>query len=254
MSGALAGRTALVTGAGRGIGRAIALGVAAEGARVALLSRTADELSEVAAGVNDAGGTALVVTADVGKPTAVAEAAARVLEKFGAVDILVNNAAVVTPLGPTLGVDTDLWAAALAVNVIAVVRLSQLLAPGMISRGWGRIVNVSSGIVAHPEGMIGMNAYASSKAALEAHTLNLAAELAGSGVTVNVYRPGSVDTAMQDWIRSQSPEEIGATLHKRFVESFNRGTLLAPEQAARSLLARITSNDTGRIWSVEDAA
>ena len=254
MSGALAGRSALVTGAGRGIGRAVALGLAAEGARVALLSRTAHELSNVAAEVSDAGGTALTVSADVGDPTAVAEAAARVLEEFDEADILINNAAVVAPLGPTLEVDADLWAAALAVNVVAVVRLSQLLLPGMIKREWGRIVNVSSGIAAHPESMIGMNAYASSKSALEAHSLNLAAELAGSGVTVNVYRPGSVDTAMQGWIRSQSPDEIGATLHRRFVESFDRGTLITPEHSAQSLLARITSNETGRIWSVGDVA
>ena len=254
MSGAFVGRTALVTGAGRGIGRAIALGLAGNGVRVALLSRTALELSQVAAEVSDAGGTALAVSADVSDPTAVAEAAARVLEKFGAVDILVNNAAVVAPLGPTLGVDPDSWAAALAVNVVAVLRLSQLILPGMINRGWGRIVNVSSGIAAHPEAMIGMNAYASSKSALEAHSLNLAAELTGSGVTVNVYRPGSVDTAMQGWIRSQSPDEIGATLHNRFVESYDRGTLLTPEQSARSLLARLTSDDTGRIWSVEDVS
>ena len=74
----------------------------------------------------------------------------------------------------------------------------------MIERGWGRVVNVSSGIVANPKRMIGGNAYATSKSALEAHTLNLAAELVGTGVTVNVYRPGAVDTQMQAWIRRQS--------------------------------------------------
>ena len=87
----------------------------------------------------------------------------------------------------------------------------------MRERGWGRIVNVSSGIAAHPETMIGGNSYATTKAALEAHTVNLAAELAGTGVTVNIYRPGIVDTAMQTWIRSQDPARIGEQLHARFV-------------------------------------
>lgn len=252
MNGAFGGRTALITGAGRGIGRAIALGLAADGARVALLARSVDQLAETAAAVRAVGGTALVVPADIGDPMAVDEATAMVLAEFGAVDVLINNAAVVTPIGPTLSVDADSWAAAFAVNVVGPIRLAQSLLPSMINRGWGRIVNVSSGIAAHPATMIGMNAYAASKAALEAHSLNLSAEMAGTGVTVNVYRPGSVDTAMQGWIRSQPAAEIGTTLSRHFVESYERGTLLTPEQSARSLLARLVGDATGQVWSVED--
>ena len=252
MNDALLGRTALVTGAGRGIGRSIALGLAADGARVALLARSVDQLAEVAAAVSAAGGTALVVPTDVGDPESVKQAVALVLAEFGAVDILVNDAAVVAPLGPTVSVDADAWALAFAVNVAGPLRLTQAVLPGMIERGWGRIANVSSGIAAHPAAMIGMNAYAASKSALEAHTFNLAAELAGTGVTANVYRPGSVDTAMQGWIRNQPAEEIGAALHERFVESYERGALLTPEQSAQSLLARLGSDDTGLVWSVDD--
>jgi 3-oxoacyl-[acyl-carrier protein] reductase len=141
----------------------------------------------------------------------------------------------------------------LAVNVEAPVRLALALLPSMLERGWGRIVNVSSGIVDRPGAMVGLNAYAATKAALEAHTLNLAAELAGSGVTVNVYRPGSVDTAMQAWFRSQSPDEIGAALHDRFRTSYEQGALITPEHSARSLLARITNTATGEIWTVGGA-
>jgi 3-oxoacyl-[acyl-carrier protein] reductase len=242
-----------VTGAGRGIGRAIALGLAAGGVQVALLARSVDQLAEVAAAVSAAGGTALVVPTDVSDPEGVNQAIAMVLAEFGAIDILVNDAAVVAPLGPTLSVDADAWAGAIAVNVVGPLRLAQAVLPGMISREWGRIANVSSSIAANPAAMIGMNAYAASKSALEAHTLNLAAELAGTGVTVNVYRPGSVDTAMQGWIRNQPAEEIGAALHERFIESHERGTLITPEQSAQSLLARLAGDVTGQIWSVQDS-
>ncbi len=252
MSGSLEGRSALVTGAGRGIGRPIALGLAAQGVRVAVLSRSADQLAEVVATATAAGGTIIAVSADVGDAASVREASATVLGKFGGVDILVNNAAVVVPLGATVTVGPELFALAFAVNVTGPLLFGQAVLPGMISRGWGRVVNVSSGIAAHPASMIGMNAYAASKSALEAHTLNLAAELAGTSVSVNVYRPGSVDTAMQGWIRSQPAEEIGVALHRRFVESYEGGSLLTPDESARSLLSRIEGEVTGQIWSVGD--
>jgi 3-oxoacyl-[acyl-carrier protein] reductase len=102
--------------------------------------------------------------------------------------------------------------------------------------------------------MIGGNAYAAGKAALEAHTINLAAEVAGSGVTVNAFRPGSVDTAMQGWIRSQDPTEIGTALHERFTRSHAEGTLITPERSADSLIARLSGDRNGQIWDVSDPA
>jgi 3-oxoacyl-[acyl-carrier protein] reductase len=145
------------------------------------------------------------------------------------------------------------WSSAFAVNVEAPFHFAQAVLPSMLDRGWGRIVNVSSGIAAHPGAMVGMNAYAATKAALEAHTLNLAAELAGSGVTANVYRPGSVDTAMQRWIRSQPPEEIGTALHEYFRASYEQGSLITPEHSARSLFAQVVGDATGEIWTAADA-
>ncbi len=117
----------------------------------------------------------------------------------------------------------------------------------------GRVVNVSSGIVDHPEAMVGFNAYAATKAALEAHTRSLAAELAGRGVTVNVYRPGSVETAMQAWLRSRPPDEIGAALHHHFQTSYDQGALITPERSARALLDRLTGEETGQIWTATAA-
>ena len=249
---ALDGRVALVTGGGRGIGRAVALGLADAGAQVAVLARSGDEVEQTVSLVDERGGLGLPVPADVNAPDQVDRALRRIQERWGTVEVLVNDAAVVWPLGPSAKLDPVAWETALAINVIAVARLTFTLLPAMLERGWGRIANVSSGIAANPAGMLRANAHATSKAALEAHSLNLAAELTGSGVTVNVFRPGGVNTAMQAWIRDQDPVLVGAGLHQRFVDNFEQGALLSPEQSASSLLARLASPDTGQIWNAGD--
>ena len=247
MSERLEGRVAIVTGAGRGIGRATAALLAREGADVACVARTGSELAEAAAGVRAAGRTAVEIQADIGDPGAAALIAARAQAELGDVGILVNNAATVTPVGPTAAVDPEQWARALAVNVVGPMRLTQELLDGMLKRGWGRIVNISSGIAAAPAAMVGMNAYAASKAALEAHTLNLAAELAGTGVTVNVLRPGTVDTAMPAWIRAQPPAQIGAALHDRFMVMHESGVMAPPARPAGMIVNLLAGEATGHV-------
>lgn len=246
------GKAALVTGGGRGIGRAIAIGLADLGAAVVIASRTDRELDEVRTAIEARGGHAYSFRADVSDASDSAALLQRAGEAFGAIEILVNNAAVVWPIGTSSSIDPEAWASAIAINVIAVARLSFAVLPAMLERGWGRIVNISSGIAAHPESMVGANAYATSKAALEAHTVSLAAELAGSGVTVNAYRPGGVDTAMQAWIRDQPTNVVGQDLHDRFVASKDSGRLLTPEQSAAALLPRLAGSETGGVWSVRD--
>jgi 3-oxoacyl-[acyl-carrier protein] reductase len=249
----LSGKVALVTGAGRGIGRAISIGLASAGTNVGLLARSVVELEQVEEAVTERGATGLVCPADVGDRRQLADAAAKLTAELGPIDILVNNAAVVWPLAPTTSVDPADWAAAMSINLVGAFTLTSLLLPAMLERGWGRIVNVSSGIADHPEGMIGANAYATSKAGLEAHTKNLAAELAGTGVTVNGYRPGAVDTAMQAWIRSQPADEIGAALSARFQTAYESGSLITPEHSAQTLITRLIGRNNGEIWSVDDA-
>jgi 3-oxoacyl-[acyl-carrier protein] reductase len=243
---------ALVTGGGRGLGRAIAQQLAAAGARVAVLARSADELDRTVATIGTGGGSALAVRADVADPEQINRALAAIRDRWGPVEVLVNNAGVVSPLGSTVTVDPDDWAAAVAINLTAPALLTVTLLPSMIETGWGRIVNVSSGIAASPGGMPRANAYVTTKAAVEAHTLNLAAELEGTGVTVNVYRPGGVDTAMQSFIRSQDPARIGIALHDRFVRNYEANALLSPDESAASLLARLAGDSTGRIWDAAD--
>jgi NAD(P)-dependent dehydrogenase (short-subunit alcohol dehydrogenase family) len=248
------GKTALITGAGRGIGRAIALGLAGAGAGVVLLARTAGQLEETRGLLREQGvpaGRVTVVPADLADEEQRALAAASVLAA-DRVDILVNNAATVEPLGPTIGIQAGDLRLAYEVNVIAPAALTAAVLPGMLDAGWGRVINISSGIVAYPAGMIRGNAYAATKSALEAHTVNLAAELAGTGVTVNAYRPGGVDTAMQAWIRSQDPERIGG-LHERFNRNYDQGTLITPEFSAAVLLAHLAGDDTGQVWDVSTA-
>lgn len=149
------------------------------------------------------------------------------------------------PLGATATIPAAELRPAFEINVIAVAALTAAVLSGMLDAGWGRIVSIAIAIAAQPDGMVRANAYAATKAALEAHTINLAAELCGSGVTANVYRPGRVDTAMQGWIRAQDPDHIGAVLHGRFNRSIAEGTLITPEQSAAVLLARLTGDDTG---------
>lgn len=254
MGTAFAGKSALITGAGRGIGRALALGLADAGAGLILLARSAEQLAETRTMLLARGtpaGEIRLILADLGDEEQLRRAAATALGA-SRVDILINNAATVEPLGATATITAAELRRAFEVNVVAVAALAAAVLPGMLDAGWGRIANVSSAIAAHPESMVRANAYAATKAALEAHTINLAAELRGTGVTVNAYRPGGVDTAMQAWIRQQDPDRIGAAMHERFNRNHADGALITPERSAATLIAHLSGDDTGAIWDVRD--
>jgi NAD(P)-dependent dehydrogenase (short-subunit alcohol dehydrogenase family) len=247
---ALRDRVALVTGASYGIGRAIAIGLAAAGARVALLARSERELADAVGEIESDGGVATAIVADLARGDQVADAVRRVRAELGAPTVLINNAGIGTPLGPTPGLEASMVAPAIALNVVAPITLTVALLPGMLAAGWGRIVNISSGVARMHTALPGMTVYTASKAALEAHTANLAAELDGTGVTANVYWPGEVDTPMQRWMRNQPAEQIGESLHAAFVAMYERG-LISPEHSARSLLARLSGDESGELWVVD---
>src|SRR3954454_13605053 len=197
----LDGRVALVTGGGRGLGRAIAHALAEQGAAVAVGARSTQEVDAVAGELREAGRNAMSVPLDVGDASAVDNAVRRVADQLGPVDVLVNNAGVVWPLGKLLKVDAGEWERSVDINLHGAVRCIRAVLPGMLARGWGRIVNMSSGAAAGT-GMPAASAYSVGKAGLDMATANLAVELEGTGVCITGVRPGIVDTSMQDYMRS----------------------------------------------------
>jgi NAD(P)-dependent dehydrogenase (short-subunit alcohol dehydrogenase family) len=188
-------RTALVTGASRGIGAATAWALDRAGARVALTARSRDALAEVAGGL---GREPVVIPADLHEPAAPAGVAARALEALGSVDILVNNAASAARLA-TADTDAAIIDEMLAVNVRAPLLLIAALIPAMAERRLGSIINLSS--VSALVGTPRRAAYAASKGAIDSATRSLAMELGPLGIRVNSVAPGVVDTAL--WARSK---------------------------------------------------
>ena len=194
----LQNRNALVTGAGRGIGRAIAEALGKAGARVALTARTITELDEVVAGITKAGGQAFAFSADLARPETPAQILQQVSAKLGAIDILVNNAGIGSSSSPRPVVDFDdaFWDLTLWLNLTVPYRLSKGVLPAMLKQKWGRIINVAS-INGKLPSLHGA-AYTASKHGLLGLTRTLALEVAKEGITVNAICPGPVATLMND--------------------------------------------------------
>jgi NAD(P)-dependent dehydrogenase (short-subunit alcohol dehydrogenase family) len=225
-----AGRVALVTGGGRGIGAATARLLARQGAAVALAARTEEEVVSVAAEIGARGGTALPLVMDVADEGSVASGFEKVSSELGPVAILVNNAGTPGVPLPVAATKPDSWRRVFEVNVTGVFLCAREALPQMASENWGRIVNVSSAAARHP--MAGMAAYSASKAALDQLTRVLALEGEPYNIVVTGVYPGVVDTRMQEVSRGFGPDLIGKQLHRMFNNYRDFGMLRPPEEPA----------------------
>ncbi len=190
------GQVAMVTGAGRGIGRAIAVALAEVGADLILLARTVEELDETSAQVRDLGREALPIVADVSQREDVQRAVTAGLAQFGRVDVLVNNAGIQPPIGPLVENAPAAWTEAVAINLFGPFHCIQAVLPDMIARRRGKIINLSGGGATGPRP--NFSAYAASKAAVVRLTETLAEEVRPYNIQVNAIAPGAVNTRMLD--------------------------------------------------------
>jgi 3-oxoacyl-[acyl-carrier protein] reductase len=194
-------RTAFVTGASRGIGRAIALALSKESAKVVVASNEPENNEKVAAEIRELGGEALVVYLDLSSPESIKEAFGKTLKEVGRIDILVNNAGI-TKDGLAVRMKPEDWDLVLSINLRGAFLAAQQALPGMMRERWGRIINIAS--VVGQSGNAGQANYVSSKAGIIGLTKALAQEVASRNITVNAVAPGFIETDMT----ARLPQEV----------------------------------------------
>ena len=216
--GRLHGKVALITGGGRGIGQAIARAYAAEGALLALAARTDAELQATAEEIrSEFGSDVTTEVTDVRDRQQMEGAVAHALERFGTIDVMVNNAGNTGEIGPLWKLDPERWANVISVHVLGTYYGCRAVIPGMLERGSGRIVNMA--------GVGGPNdtSYDAAKTAIVNMTENLSVELAGTGVTVNAISPGSIHTRMWEEVRDMALAAGDMELYEKGVQVTSGG-------------------------------
>ena len=232
----LEGKTAVVTGGGRGIGAEVSRALVREGASVVVSARTSEQIDAVATELRDAGGRAEAVVCDLSDPGQIRELTAKSVEILGSVQILVNSAGIASS-APLKSIELEEWNRLISINATAPFLCTQAFMPGMLAEGWGRVVTIASiaGKVGHPY----VAAYSASKHAVVGFTRAVAAEVAGKGVTVNAICPGYVDTPMTDQSVARIVERTGmseddAREHLRLLNP--QGRLIEPDEVAHQVV------------------
>jgi NAD(P)-dependent dehydrogenase (short-subunit alcohol dehydrogenase family) len=250
----LKGQVAIVTGGGRGLGRAVAETLAELGASVVVASRNAPELDDVVKAIRKAGGHALAQTADVSDERQVEELVLATERWVGPASILVNNAGTIEPLAALARSDPALWLRNISINIGGTYMPTRAVIPGMLDRGFGRIMNVSSTAATRPGR--GWTAYSAAKAGVVQLTRSLALEIEDTGVTAVAYNPGPIDTDMQERLRRAVGDELARA--DEFQQMQREGRLRDPKKAARDIaylvLPQTQRNGQALDWSDEDLA
>jgi len=220
----------IITGASRGLGKATAIFAASFGANVVISARSSDQLNSVAQSIQEGGGLALAVDADVSRLEDCERIVNAALERFGRIDGLINNAGVLEPIERIEKANMDAWHYNLVVNLLAPVAITQAALPHL-RQAKGRVIHVSSG--AAESVTVGWSAYCTAKAGINHFSRVLAEE--EPDVTSITFRPGVVDTQMQALIRKGGQEGMREQSHQRFIERYEKGELLPPEKPGRAL-------------------
>jgi 3-oxoacyl-[acyl-carrier protein] reductase len=243
----LKNKVVVITGAGRGIGRAIAMGLAKNGARLAITSRTEAELHRTEEELNEHGAEVLAVAGDVSNPLHVNRFINKVTDVYGRIDVLVNNAGVLGPIGPIEENRADMWRYAIEVNLFGVFLLCKYVIPHMKRQRSGKIINISG--AGAPSPYPRFTAYSASKTGVLGLTQTLAEELKDFNIQVNAVAPGIADTRMQDEILAAG-ESAGAAFTKAKEVKEGKGVELSKVAELVAFLASDMSNGiTGKYVS-----
>lgn len=240
----LRGKSVIITGAGRGLGRAIAHATSREGAKVTLMSRSLNELEDVAAQIRDRGGTCFVSRGDVSRQDDVTRTVKRTAERFSTVDVLINNAAIIGPVRFWEDADPKAWDKTMAINLNGAFLCARAVLPFMIQNRGGKIINIASGLGQMP--FPKFCAYSVSKAGIIQLTRSLSEELGSLNIQVNAIDPGMMDTKLQERIRSFGPAVLGTSVYENLMEYKNKDRFKDPDEIA-SLAVILASSEADRL-------